>query len=184
MSMMSMRMAVRMPVTWIIASKMRQVWWCHVWWKEKKAGMELCTMPSYSAGYTVVRVPIRGKRTKPYNSTGSSKCLAPYKFHVKSLAMLETCEFLSHSRQYPGPCHSYLHNDSLSYQFCLTESLCLLVSALQPICAAVLIQLLLPESVPHRMLQIQISFNTSVLPWEVDTNRDKLSVQLNWYDRE
>jgi len=57
--------------------------------------------------------------------------------------MLVTCEFLSLSRRYPGPRCLYSHNNSLSYQFSLTESLYLLTSALQPIDAAVLIQLLL-----------------------------------------
>jgi len=77
--------------------------------------------------------------------------------------MFETCEFLSLSRRYPGPRHLYLHNNSLSYQFSLTESLCLLAPALQPIDAAVLIQLLLlGESVLHTTLQIRISFKISV----------------------
>jgi len=57
--------------------------------------------------------------------------------------MLETCEFLSLSRLYPGLHCLYSHNNSLLYQFSLTESLYLLAPALQPIDAAVLIQLLL-----------------------------------------
>jgi len=43
--------------------------------------------------------------------------------------MLKTCEFPSLSRRYPGPRRLYLHNNSLSYQFSLTESLCVLAPA-------------------------------------------------------
>ena len=77
--------------------------------------------------------------------------------------MLETCEFLSLSRRYLGPHRLYLHNNSLSYQFSLTKSLYQLAPALQPIDAAVLIQLpLLGESVLHTTLQICLSFKFSV----------------------
>jgi len=77
--------------------------------------------------------------------------------------MLETCEFLSHSHQYPGPRHLYSQNNSLWYQFSLTESLYLPAPALHPIDAAVLIQLLpLGETVLHTVLQIHISFKISV----------------------
>jgi len=125
--------------------------------------VELWPVPSYLASRAVVRVPISGKQAKLYKSAGASKCLAPYKLHTKSLALLETCEFLLLSRRYPGPHHLYSYHNSLSYQFSLTESLCLLAPALQPINAAVLIQLLLlGESVLHAMLQIRISFKFSV----------------------
>ena len=125
--------------------------------------MELRPVPSYLASRALVRVPISGKRAKPYESVGTSKCLAPYKLHAKSLAMLKTCEFLSLSRRYAGPHRLYSHNNSLLYQFSLTESLYLLAPALQPIDAAVLIQLLLlGESVLHTTLQIHMSFKFSV----------------------
>jgi len=45
--------------------------------------------------------------------------------------MLETCEFLSHSRRYPSTRRLYSHNNSLWYQFSLTEHLCLLAPAFQ-----------------------------------------------------
>ena len=41
--------------------------------------------------------PSCGKRAKPYESAGTSKRLAPCKLHVKSRAIRENCEFLSHS---------------------------------------------------------------------------------------
>jgi len=120
-------------------------------------------MPSYLASRALVRVLISGKQAKPYESAGASKYLVPYKLHAKSLAILETCEFLSLSRRYPYPYCLYLYNNFLSYQFSLTESLCLLAPALQPIDAAVLIQLLLlGESLLHTTLQIHISFKISV----------------------
>jgi len=79
----------------------------------------------------VVSAPSCGKRAKLYESTGASKRLASSKLHEKSLAMLETCEFHSHSHRYPGTCHLYSPNYSLSYQFRLTESLCLLTPTFQ-----------------------------------------------------
>jgi len=76
--------------------------------------------------------------------------------------MLKLCEFLSLSHRYSAPRHLYWHNNSQSYQFSWTESLYLLAPALQPIDAAVLIQLLLlGESVVHTTLQIRISFKIS-----------------------
>jgi len=42
-----------------------------------------------------------GKCAKRYEGIGTSKRLAPYKSHAKSLAIHEDCEFLSHSHQYP-----------------------------------------------------------------------------------
>jgi len=85
--------------------------------------------PSYLASRALVSVPISGMRAKPYESAGTSKCLAPYKLHAKSLAILETCEFLSLSHRYPAPRRLYSHNNSLSYQFSLTERLYLLAPA-------------------------------------------------------
>jgi len=77
--------------------------------------------------------------------------------------MLETCEYHSHRHRYPGTRRLNLPNYSLSYQLSLAESLCLLAPAFQHIGAAVLIQLLLlGESALYTMLQIHLSFNTSV----------------------
>ena len=61
--------------------------------------------------------PSSGKRAKPYESAGTSERLAPDKLHAKSLAMLETCEFHSHSRRYPGTRCLHSYNYSLLYQF-------------------------------------------------------------------
>ena len=97
--------------------------------KGEERRVELQPVPSHLASRAVVRVP--SKWAKPYESAGASKCLAPYKLHAKSLAMRETCEFLSHSRRYPVTRRLYSHNDSLSYQFSLTERLCLLAPAFQ-----------------------------------------------------
>ena len=61
-----------------------------------------------------------GKRAKPYETTGASKHLAPCKLHAKSIAICKLCEFLSHSRRYPGTRCLHMHNYSLLYQFCWT----------------------------------------------------------------
>ena len=91
--------------------------------------MELRHVPLYLASCAVVRVLISGKRANLYVSARVTKCLAPYALHANSLTMLETCEFFSLRRGYPGPRHLQSHNNSLSYQFSLTERLYLLAPA-------------------------------------------------------
>jgi len=58
--------------------------------EEKRGGL--------AARAVVFSKPSCGKRAKLYESTGTSKRLAPCKLHAKSLAIRENCEFLSHSR--------------------------------------------------------------------------------------
>ena len=60
------------------------------------------------------------KGDKPYDSAGTFERLAPCKLHAKSLPIRENCEFLSHSRRYPGTRCLHVHNYSLLYQLCRT----------------------------------------------------------------
>jgi len=107
-----MRMAVRLiKVVWMLARYEECTGCMYDMTKveEKRGGL--------AARAVIFRNLRFGKRAKPYESTGTSKCLAPCKLHAKSLAICENNEFLSHCLQYSRTHCLHIHNYSLLYQF-------------------------------------------------------------------